>query len=196
MSSLGGPFTVFTHRQTSFSDNGVQIEYWLLNYNAQPYVEFNGTTSTALANGGQGVYPPGAVEVYPSTGTGLPYYFGVIRFTVPQGHGGTYLLQTSAQNSTVGSLSSDNEFHVLDNGVQIFGMNIPASSGTSFTDTLTLTAGETIDFAVGRGLDGNGNFSGALLTATLTVVPEPSVFGIGLVGLCALALRKIRSAPC
>jgi hypothetical protein len=87
---------------------------------------------------------------------------------VPLGGAGSYLLQTTVHAYLNGPSSGDSEIHVLRNGVQLFGQFIPPNSGTNFTTNLNLSVGETIDFAVGRGLDGNGNFSGLTIQASLT----------------------------
>jgi len=47
-----------------------------------------------------------------------------------------------------------------------------------------------VDFVVGRGTDGSGNNSGLILGATLTMVPEPSLSVVLLLGGAFLALRK------
>jgi hypothetical protein len=61
------------------------------------------------------------------------------------------------------------DYHVLQNGVQLFGQFVAANSGTGYTNSLNLSDGDTIDFAVGRGQDGNGNFSVAIIQASLAL---------------------------
>ncbi len=188
VTALGGPFITFGYTQTSISDNGVPVDYWLLNPMSEPNIEHNGTTLTSTSDGGQGVYPPGTTILFPSRG--LIYYYTVARFTVPTGQSGNYQLQSSAHTYLNGSLSGDTEFHVLDNSSQIFGQFIAPNSGTTFSTTLNLAAGETIDFAVGRGLDGIGDWSGAIVTATLTLVPEPSVCALLVAGAALFVFRR------
>jgi hypothetical protein len=172
MTNLGGTFSLYAHSQTSFSANGVQEDYWLLNPMAQPFIMHNGTTNTVVEYDGQGVYPPGTILIYASTDAGNPYVFGVARFTVPPGGAGTYLLDATAHTQLTGPLSGDTDFHVLANGVQLFGQFIPPSSGTNYTTTLDLAVDGTIDFAVGQGSGGPGSLSGAIITANLTRVPQ------------------------
>ena len=105
--------------------------------------------------------------LHPSDGTGSAYPFAVARFTVPTAGGGSYLLQTTA-HTYLNRPSSDIDFHVLVNGIQLVSQFISSGSGTNYTTTLNLLVGDTIDFAVGRGQDGNGDYSGGIVQATLT----------------------------
>ena len=111
-------------------------------------------------------------------------------FTAPQA--GSYLLQTTVQTYLNGPSSGDCDFHVLDNGIQLFGQFLPGNSGTSYSTTLNLLAGETIDFAVGRGLDGNGDNSGLKIQASLTPVPEPTMFALAALSSAAVLTFRRR----
>ena len=111
-------------------------------------------------------------------------------FTAPQA--GSYLLQTTVQTYLNGPSSGDCDFHVLDNGIQLFGQFLPGNSGTSYSTTLNLLAGETIDFAVGRGLDGNGDNSGLKIQASLTPVPEPTTFALAALSSAAVLTFRRR----
>ena len=51
--------------------------------------------------------------------------------------------------------SGDTDFHVLKNGVELFGQSLPGTYGTGYTNQMALAAGDTIDFAIGRGADGS-----------------------------------------
>jgi hypothetical protein len=72
----------------------------------------------------------------------------VIRFTAPDA--GTFVLATSFTGiDFAGPTTTD--VHVLLNGSSIFDGNVDGfgpGSGPSFTTTLTLHAGDTVDFAV------------------------------------------------
>jgi hypothetical protein len=146
----------------------------------------NPTATTAISDGGQGAVPAGGVLVYP--GIYNSYLFGIARFTAPQT--GSYLLQTSAHSYLNGNLSNDSELHVLKNGSALFDQFIAANGSASYTTTLNLAAGDVVDFAIGRGLNGDGNFSGQILSATLTVVPEPSTFVLACVCAAILLVRR------
>jgi hypothetical protein len=193
MTTLGGAFTLFTTPATAFGNNGVPVNVWGFGPFA-PQIWRNGTSSTVIGDGGQGVYPPGTVELL-AGGNGVSFGFGVVRFTAPQA--GIYQLQTSAHNYLNGPSSADSDFHVLDNGAQLFITQItpsPTAPGITYnySANLNLTVGETIDFVVGRGLDGNGNFSGITLQASLTQVPEPTTFAVGSLGVAAMLMIRRR----
>ena len=183
----GGPFQLFNIHRASPSENGVLVDNWQFGL-FEPTIWHNGTANTATSDGGQGIYPPGTVALF-SAANGTPYGFGMARFTAPQA--GSYQLSTTVHSYLNGPSSGDYDFHVLDNGVQSFGQFLPGNTGTSYSATLNLLAGETIDFAIGRGLDGNGNYSGAVIQASLTPVPEPGTFALASLGVAAmLAVRR------
>ena len=74
------------------------------------------------------------------------------------------------------------DVHILDNGTQLYTANSPTDQPTgtvfgSYSQNLSLAAGEVIDFAVGVGPDGSFISDGTGINATLTTgaaVPEPS----------------------
>ena len=69
-----------------------------------------------------------------------------------------------------GPSAGDADYHVLKNSVELFGEFLPGSTGTGYTNTLALAAGDTIDFLVGRGADNVAFASGLKIEATLTLV--------------------------
>jgi hypothetical protein len=61
----------------------------------------------------------------------------------------------------------------------------------SFSQTLTLAAGDRVDFAVGTG--GNGFLNDSTgLSAVISAVPEPSSYALMLVGLVAVGAMARR----
>src|SRR5438876_2481050 len=103
-----------------------------------------------------------------------PQNFGIIRFRLPNGQGGTYRLE-SAVLPYLTSGTGDTDFHVLRNGTEIFGQFLPGTSATGYTNELTLNAGDTIDFAIGRGADGHLAASGLIIQARIaTIAPQPT----------------------
>ena len=187
MTNLGGTFSPFTIHTAAAAQNGVIVDVWGFG-GFNPEIWHNGTASTATSDGTQGVFPPGTVALFPGS-PGIAAAFGVSRFTAPQA--GSYLLQTAEHAYLHGVSSHDCDFHVLDNGIQIFGQLIPANSGTSYTTTVNLLAGDTIDFVVGRGT-GNGNFTGVTIQASLNPVPEPTTFALAGLGSAVLLMIRRR----
>jgi hypothetical protein len=81
------------------------------------------------------------------------------------------------------------DVHILHDGSSIFNSTVLGSpSPTSYSGLQSIVAGDTIDFAVGFGSDGN-NFSDTTgLSATL--VPEPGTLGLVGLGLGCLLLFR------
>jgi len=164
------PYTFFTHDTAG----AATIDYWGKpggNYSA---IEKNNSSATGTSDGGQGVFPPGTVWYYPGLDGNFDNY-GVVRFTVPGG-GGSYRLVTAVHSYLDGASSGDTDFHVLKNGTPLFEQFLPGSSGTSYSNLVTLSGGDTIDFIVGRGADGHLSGSGLKIAASLTLttnLPPP-----------------------
>src|SRR5262249_18340725 len=136
----------------------------------QSVVYRNAGTVPITSNGGQGFFPPGVVWYGP--GVAPPDNFSVIRFTVPPGAGGNYEVSTAARAQFDGSLSSDADFHVLRNDVEVFGQDIPPRSATGYTNVLNLAAGDTLDFLCGRGPDGSQYGGGLKISVNINRRPD------------------------
>ena len=171
--ALGGtfvPFGVFKYNYDSF---GTPVEVWCIATWTVPAVQRNATSTTVYSDGGQGVYPPGTVWYYPGPsnrddgGYNPNDNFGVLRFTVPAGEGGSYGLETAVRSAYTGPISGDTDFHVLVNGREIFGRFLPREGSASYNTQLTLRAGDTVDFVIGRGADDSFHGSGLIIDATL-----------------------------
>ena len=93
----------------------------------------------------------------------------VLRFTAPAS--GNYQVQAVFWgDDSVGPTTTD--VHVLHNGLGLYtgevtGFGRP-SSDQSFTTTISVAAGDTIDFAVGYGTDGNYFFDSTGVSAVIT----------------------------
>jgi len=177
--TLGGAFNLYPDTEVSSS-----LNIWL--NNSTP-----ATTSSAQYNGTSNVVAglqPGHLGFHPgSTGQ-----YGILRWTAPSG--GSYSLATifSPANS-----SATTDVHVLQNGTSLFNGAVNGT-GTSqnFSTTLSVAAGDKIDFAVGYGSNGNyiSDLTGldAVITSTNTpAVPEPSTIAGAVLGLVGLASLKV-----
>ena len=180
--TLGGEFVLFTHSKYNYDPAGVPVEVWD-KPDSVPAVMHNNSTSTVITDGGQGNFPPETTWFYPGV-EGYPENFGVIRFTVPNGHGGTYDLATTARPAYDGPMQGDTDFHVLKNGVELFGRALAGTASATFSSSLALVAGDTVDLVIGRGADNSFHGSGLKIAARLdlastnplppTIVSQPA----------------------
>ena len=180
--NLDAGFTLHPIHFGASSDNGVAVSGWAANSTiGLPALYCNTSPTTAIIGGGQGVLPPGTMWFHPGA-NGQPENFGALRFTAPSN--ANYRLVTVVNSLYTGSYSGDTDFHVIVNGIEIFGQGLPATTGTSFSNVVALAAGDTVDFALGRGADGDGYGAGlkisAILTATtdgaMVITNESSIF--------------------
>ena len=174
MASVGGMFHPFSIKGLTPDDHGLPIEYWQLVPQVDPTVFHNSNEVAAIAGGGQGVFPPGSIWVNSGT-DGASNGFGVIRFTVPADKAGIYRLETVVGSVWDGSLSGDNEYRVTRNGQEVFGEFLAPRTGTNYSNVLSLAAGDTLDFMVGRGQDGIGYGSGLKVAISLTLATNAPV---------------------
>jgi len=149
--ALGGPLSLCAFRRPSGS--AWSPESWEFTEGRWPAVYHNATPNTLTSDGGQGSFPPGTVW-YAAGEDGSTRNYAVIRFTAPAGTTGYHRLAVAAGSHLDGPKSSDADLHILKNGAEVFGANVPAQSRTGYTNAIRLEAGDTIDFALGRGADG------------------------------------------
>jgi hypothetical protein len=168
-STLAGEFTLLA-QAGSYSDGEVPFEEWQLASGEIPIVLRNASTNLTW-NGGEGDMPPGAVWIYPGF-NGWTQNFCVVRFTVPGQGNGRYLLESAAESRLSGISSKDSDYHVVVNGVEVFGIFLPPNARTGYTNEFLLNHGDTVDFMTGRGADGDAYGSGLRLRATL-ITPAP-----------------------
>jgi hypothetical protein len=108
---------------------------------------------------------------------GEPDYFSTIRFTVPAGGEGYYSVGASSQPSIVGSEAGAYEFHVAQNGVELFGELLGAMQSASFSNVVTLAAGDTIDLLVGRGTNATASGAEPLVNAVISLISSNNASG-------------------
>ena len=189
--TLGGPLNLYTAQFNPTTD----IAGWNNNIASDvPLVmkNFGTTTDSSFADI---VLQPGQLAFHP----GPSGQFSVVRFTAAQD--GLFSLVSGFVPVTTDGTTTD--VHVLENGLSVFDGNVSGtyndSGGTSYNDgALILSAGETVDFAVGYGTDGNFYQDATGLSATLTPAPVPeasTTVSLGLMlalGLGAAAVARRR----
>src|SRR5258706_526803 len=148
--SLDGTFSPFTVHGTIFDTHGLPVKYWQLVAGQEPTIYHNGTTNTE----GEGslTLPPGTVWLF-SGANETSNGFGVVRFTVPADGDGVYELQSAVQPVYDGAPQGDTDFHVVKNGVELFGKFLAVTDRSSYSNMLALAAGDTEEFLNGRGPD-------------------------------------------
>src|SRR6185503_13488625 len=162
--AIGGPFTRMTVPRTNEMPV-VPIWSWSFDGFSSPDVHYNASSSNVFFADG-GVFPPKTLWVSPGHESS-PNAFGVMRFTAPVA--GSYRIETSAR-SYIDQFSGDSEFHVARNGVALFTRFLPTGAqSTGYTNTLSLSVGDTVDFVVGRGADGKLAATAMKLEADLTL---------------------------
>jgi hypothetical protein len=147
--SITGNLALLNTTRTFGAENGVPIDIWQLN-NAKPWVAKVIGPDTAVSTH----FNAPAGTIYFGPDPDAPRDFAAIRFTVPAGAGGTYRLETAVRSLYDSTRSVDADFHVVKNGQQLFGRLVPPNSGTGYSNTLALAAGDRIDFVAGRGTNG------------------------------------------
>ncbi len=187
-STFTSTFNLLSQAYGAFSDNGVRIQGWVLPTFGQPAVYQNPSPdTTAILGGGQGVLPPGTVYFHPGL-NGRAENFGVIRFVAPSNS--NYIIDTVATPLYSGGLSGDTDFHVLKNGVELFGQFLPARTGTSYSNLLTLAAGEALEFAIGRGADGNEFGADLKMSVVITPTLQTTPTAANIVGVSAALVTE------
>ena len=152
--NLRGEFYALRFNRTQFDEFGTSWHIWeYQTYGVQPaFIYFPPTnTATVTSEGGVGRYPPGTLVI--TTGHESTHLnFAVLRFTAQKT--GVYRVATAVRSHLDGPPSGDTDFHVLLNGHPVFTRFLDPVSQASFSRLIHLSAGDTVDFAMGRGRDG------------------------------------------
>jgi hypothetical protein len=119
------------------------------------------------------IMDPSAFSLSPGNGG----EFSVIRVSADILGAGTYALTGNFWGQVLTGTSSD--VHLLKNGAAIFGGNVNGfgpSSAVPFSVNVTLSAGDTLDFAVGSGgsIAPGSDYTGLIANFTPVAVPEPA----------------------
>jgi catechol 2,3-dioxygenase-like lactoylglutathione lyase family enzyme len=183
----GAPFTI-----AEPTPNGVGVPYWWTGLPV-PLSGFIGqNVSGATVDYLTIEDPNNTLWLDPESYTNV-----AVTFTAPSA--GTYTLSTTFSGIDTGERSHGVE--VLDDGSAIYSNTISSfGASDTFSDKLTLAAGDTISFVVeGGSLDNCGYCNlGTGLVATLnSAVPEPATWAMLLIGfgLAGAALRRSSPRP-
>jgi len=165
-SNFAGSLGLLADVRTFSADNGVPIRAWeLTTYNLPVVAKVLGP-NTAVSDGGRFTAPAGTVYFAPGA-DGTPQNYGVIRFTAPTG--GNYRVEASVNPLFDSTRSRDSDFHILRNGLELFGAFLQPNTGTNYAAMVALAAGQALDFAVGRGADGLTADTGLKIAALVTL---------------------------
>ncbi len=164
--TLGSNF----HHYTKQAKNPGGVDVWY--QNGYQLVAHNGTGVASIA------WPVDQLGFHP----GQNNAYSIIRWTAPTTE--TY----SVTASFVGADNATTDVHVLNNGHALFqgDINGIGSRAQLLPIQIAINAGDTIDFTVGWGANGNINYDTTGLSATISSVPIPGafwLFGAGLAGL-------------
>ncbi len=159
--TLGGALTVHASKGTTAGG----LDFWRTNLGGGvPWVAHNPTAAAITQN--TLTVGPGAMSLYPGPGG----EFAVVRFTAPVAGDYTVAGAFVGQDST----GTSTDVHVLRNGVAQFNGAVNgngAGSAVTFSLTLTLAAGGTVDFVVGDGPGANNAGDSTGLSGAIALVP-------------------------
>jgi hypothetical protein len=135
-----------------------------------PSVTHNGTSDVVTVS--SVTWQPGQLVFHP----GPSGQYSMVRWTAPRA-GSLSLAASFSGQDFIGPTSTD--VHVLHNNAPMFdGEVLDFGAGPSFATTLTVLAGDTIDFAVGYGSDGMFDCDSTGLDATVSYTHTLSVGGL------------------
>jgi hypothetical protein len=169
--TLGGAFTVADNSDVNYADDLTEIPYWYPDGTPEPAFFYNTANHTVTVGGGTVEIPAHAVFFVPGVNE-TEEHFGVIRYTVQSGEGGTYLINGHVQAVYTNEDFGDSDFHVLVNDVQILRRDIENAGRATFLRTVVLEEGDTVDFVIGPGADTNEYGSLLFLSARLTFLTD------------------------
>jgi hypothetical protein len=129
-------------------------------------------------------FQPGQLALDP----GFSGQDALIRWTAPSS--GTFSI--NATFSGLSALGDTADVHILHNGVSFFDAAVVGSpSPATYSGLQSITAGDTITFAVGFG--SNGNYNEDITGLSASIVPEPATLGLVGMGLaCLLSFRFLK----
>jgi murein DD-endopeptidase MepM/ murein hydrolase activator NlpD/Tol biopolymer transport system component len=168
--SLGGTFTKYTVKKFWGALN--QLVIWTKSSdNTAPEVNKN-VSGVDVDNTTACVHHPGTVYLHMHPGPSNE--FSVIRWTAP--YDGVFEVNSAFRSLRYCSQQTTTDAHVLYNSTSIYNVIINefmSAGDHEFSTTLSLAAGDTIDFVVGVGQNGNYGADSTGMRANITVISAP-----------------------
>lgn len=161
-----------TARGTDFNLYGTSeqrsgLDEWAAVANGLPALCHNGTAGT-INPAGTNPIPAGALCLHPGPGGEN----SILRWTAPS----TGLYRVAATFEGLDTQGTTTDVAVLHGATQLFSGDVTGYLSTqSFTGDVSVIAGETIDFTVGFGSDGNYSFDTTGLSVTIVTDTTPPV---------------------
>jgi hypothetical protein len=197
--TLGSGFQSYNATATNpFGATGLELWYNpALSGNFTPLVGYN-TTSSDVPVGDPTVTvisPAHSVFMHPGAPTS-GNAFSVLRWTAPTA--GSYQIAAAFRGDDF-VYPTTTDVHVLENGSSLFDGGVYVyGPAASFTGIVSVKTGDTIDFVVGLGSDGNYTGDTTGISATISTVPEPTgalllALGVGIVG--AIKIGRFVCSP-
>jgi hypothetical protein len=187
--SLGG-FSSYSDNvavNTAYANGGFSnIDGWSNGGSGFPFVAKN-NSSNIVTSVFQGDWKPGQIVMSP----GIGGVFTVARWVSPVSAPNVSLF---AKFRRIEGSSSVSSFFVLKNGVTLSSGTVFGFNTTGLYEApISVAAGDTLDFIVGDGADGQPNTDGMEVNATVTVVPEPATMIALGAGILAVGKRRKRA---
>lgn len=170
-SEFPGVFTLLDTIGTGLTDDGVPLEFWS-NAGSVPVFYHNATTNTGYNEGGLAV-PPDTLIVFP--GTDPAAQLAVARLTAPPGPAGLFSLESFTETFYANSGAWGTNLHVLLNDAPLFGEPVIGPDRSGFTNLVYLSAGDTLDFALGPGASDTGLTLWARIWYVSNALPAPAI---------------------
>jgi len=193
----GTSLTLFSgaSQHTNAYTGNPSLQGWAsLSSGAPPAVLVNTSGSTpAVLNFGPGdLFPLNPLEIYVNPGP-PDDPTAIVRWTAPSP--GNYVISSSWSHLDPFGGGNGVTADVVFDGASIFHQmfqSVPGNEGsTSYSGTLALSTGDTIDFVLGT-VGGNNNFDSSGFNATIQAVPEPSSMVLACFAAAGLAVRTVR----
>jgi len=176
----GSAFTAYASANTEFYGASTWNRPLPAASDTYPLVFYNG--SSGSLSYGTGSVLPGELGIT----SGPEGQIGVIRWTAPEA--GLFDVAATFTRDDIGTM----QVFVLLNGSAVFDALLNAQNlAAAYASQLTVSAGDTLDFAIGVGTDSSYVGDTADVTATLSAVPLPAGGWLLATGIVALASRSV-----